>query len=201
MDVLIRDRTSGAAEAVAAELEAHGHTVRTCATGAKRVPCAALGGEDCPLDLYPIDVAVRVGSAAADDHLGEGELCATRRRIPLVLVDDDGGPLQRWAAAAVPAAEVAKAVTVVRDQPLPGHSAEARRVARAHLRQQGRDASMVDVAVRRRNGGLLIDLVVDGSLPPHECERLAVHTAQAVRGADRWARGIDVSVRRAETTS
>ena len=184
------------ARTVADELSAHGHVIHTCRDeGHPEAPwCAALRHDDCPLDLYPIDAVVEVGPSATVDHLADGGLCGVRRRIPLVLVDRPGDPLEDWATASIPRSSVMASVTTLQESELPGHTAEARRTLRDELARQGRAHIDADVVVRRRNGGLLVELAPDPSLTPHDTERLAVHVAQRVRAFDPWARTIDVTV-------
>ncbi|HXQ62799.1 MAG TPA: hypothetical protein VN796_10735 [Acidimicrobiales bacterium] len=196
MDILIADTSSGAAAAVASRLEIHGHVVRACrdAGTPQGVPCAALRGSDCPLDAHRVDVAVSVGPHRSADPLGDGDLCAVRRRVPLVLLDQPDHPLQRWAAAMGPATRAVEAVGLVRDAVLPLHSATARHTAEEELRRQGLDATAVDVTVTRRDGALVVDLSVGGLLTRQEAEKLAVHVVQRLRLFDPWAKGIDASV-------
>jgi len=193
MDILIADDTSPAAIDVARALEAHGHVVRTCRDPEMSggPPCAALRGAECPLDAHPVDVAVSIGSEAVD-HLGDGALCAIRRHIPLVLLDPRNDRLKRWAAAVAPAFHVADAVREVNEAVLPMHSLLAWRTVRDELSRQSLDESTVGVDVRRRDGGLVVDLFVDGSLTRGEAEKLAVHVVQGLRLYDPWARAIDV---------
>ena len=103
-------------------------------------------------------------------------------------------PLEAWASASTPRSRAIARIGDLESDGLPGHTAEARRTLEEELTRQGRLPSGVDVVVRRRNGGLLIELSPRQSLSPHDMERLAVHVAQRVRAFDRWARTIDVTV-------
>jgi hypothetical protein len=206
MDVLISDISGDAAAAVVRTLEAHGHRVHACKDAMQieaASPCAALRGADCPLDAQPVDVAIRLGPEVVAEDLGRGDICALRRRIPLVLVDSPGSPLERWACASVTSGQLPAALSAVAGELLPVHTAEARRAVREQLTMQGLDGSLVAVDVRRRNGGLLVDLRADGSLARGLVEQLSVHATQCIRRIDRWARYVDVSIHTAgcETTS
>jgi hypothetical protein len=196
MEILIADRTTPSAASVALTLEARGHVVRGCrdAGTPDGVPCAALRGENCPLDAHPIDVAVSVGPPPVTDRLGAGHLCAVRRRIPLVLLDRPDDPLTRWAATMAPASQAVEAVEAVHAAALPLHSVTARHTAVEELRRRGLDETAVDVQVRRRHGGLQVDLFVNDRLTLDEVEGLAVHVVQSVRLFDPWAGSIDASV-------
>jgi len=195
MEILIADRESPSATAVTQALESHGHVVHGCRDVVRPdIPCAALRGASCPLDDHPIDVVVSVGPQPTDDHLGDGNLCAIRRRIPLVLIDRPNDSLKRWAAAKATAFDAVKAVGQVHESILPLHSMKALVTALAELRQRGLDETAVDVEVRRRDGGLLVELFVDGRLTDQVADELAVHVVQTVRLFDPWARSIDASV-------
>jgi hypothetical protein len=197
MDILIADEISPPAAAVARVLEAQGYTVRTCGDADEPggVRCASLRGADCPLDTYQVDVAVSVGPDADVDRLGDGDVCALRRRIPLVLVDRPHDRLRLWAAAETTASEAAQAVRQVSATILPMHSARARLAIEDELHRQGLDDRAVEVEVRRRHGGLAVELFAGGSLTRRGAEALGVHIAQCLRRYDPWAKGIDVSVR------
>jgi hypothetical protein len=199
MEILIADRETPSAAAVARTLEDHGHIVRTCrdAETSGGLPCAALRGEDCPLDVDRIDVVVSVGPDLVVDHLGDGDLCAIRRRVPLVLLDRAHETLGHWAAAMAPASRVLEAVDAVRAAILPSHSTRARQTVAAELRQQGLDEKAVDVEVTRRNGGLVVDLFVDDRVSAQEAQALTIHVMQTVRLFDPWAKSIDASIHRA----
>ena len=195
MEVLIADRESPSADAVAHALESHGHVVRDCRDVARPdIPCAALRGAACPLDDHPIDIVVGVGPPPAVDHLGDGSLSAIRRRIPLVLIDRPNDRLKRWAAATATAFDAVHAVDQVHDSILPLHSMKALVTAIGELRQRGLAQTAVDVEVRRRDGGLLVDLFIDGRLTGPVADGLAVHVVQTLRLFDPWAKTIDASV-------
>lgn len=200
MDILMADRHTDPARTVARILEEQGHTVRSCrdqpARG--RVSCAALRGDTCPLDAFPIDMAVSVGNDAGRDGMGDGSLCAARRHIPLVLVDAPHAPLRPWAEANVPVQFVAKAVEAVHSEPLPSHSEVAREMLRSRLAGLDISPDRADVTVRRLGGTLRVDLTVDKELRAAGTDNLVVAIVQAVRAHDRWAAGIDVSVHSAD---
>lgn len=64
------------------------------------------------------------------------------------------------------------------------------------LRRQGSRSDDAAVAVYRRPGRLLVDLTFRRAVSATQAQRLAAHVAQAVRGYDRWAPKLDVTVRR-----
>lgn len=198
MDVLVPDRSTVEGRDLARSLEDGGHRVHACVHDDGAVPCAALAGRECPLDTATVDVAVDMGNAAPrDDRLGDGAVCAVRRRIPLVLVGQaTTHPLLPWAAAHA-TTDVRAAVAAVLGRPLPGHTAAARKALLHELRQQGTSSDAAFVEVFRRPGRLLVELHTDASISRTQAERLATHVAGIVRGYDRWAPKLDVTVRAA----
>jgi len=195
MDIFVAE-ASGEAAALVQRLQAHGHVVHSCRSGHEpdKVPCAALRGSECPLDAQAVDVAVGVGPEVRVDRLGDGEVCAIRRRIPLVLLDRPEDPLARWAAAVAPAAQALEVVSQVNAAILPDHTAEARRMVREWSHRQDLDENTVDIEVRRRNGALRVELWTNRCTTEQDAEGLAVYVAQGMRRFDPWAKGIDVSV-------
>ena len=202
MDIFMANTASGEAGALVQRLQAHGHVVHSCRSGHEPhdVSCAALRGAPCPLDAQAVDVAVGVGPEPSVDRLGDGEVCAIRRRIPLILLDRPDDPLARWAAAVVPAPQALEVISQVNAAILPEHSCEARRTVREWLRRRKLDETAIDVEVRRRHGALLVELWVDGCITERDAEGLGVYLAQCVRRFDPWAKGIDVSVHTAVRT-
>ena len=197
MDIFMASTSSGEAGAVAQRLQAQGHVVHTCGTGHEPhdFPCAALRGTACPLDAQAVDVAVGVGPEASVDRLGDGEVCAIRRRIPLILLDRPDDPLGRWAAAVAPARQALEVISQVNAAILPEHTDEARRTVSEWLRRHELDETAVAVEVRRRHGALLVELWVDGRITERDTEGLGIYLVQCVRRFDPWAKGIDLSVR------
>jgi hypothetical protein len=199
MDIFMANTASGEATALVQRLQAHGHVVHSCRSGHEPndVSCAALAGAKCPLDAQPVDVAVGVGPEPDIDRLGDGEVCAIRHRVPLVLLDRPDDPLGRWAAAVAPASQALEVIGQVNAAILPGHTAEARHTVHEWLRRHELDETAVDVEVRRRHGALLVELWVDKRITGPDAEGLGVYLAQRIRRFDPWAKGIDVSVHEA----
>jgi len=196
MDIFVANPASSQANALVQELQTHGHVVHSCRSDHEPhdVPCAALRGTECPLDAQPVDVAVGIGPEPSVDRLGDGEVCAIRRRIPLVLLDRPDDPLGRWAAAVAPANQALEVISRVSAAILPDHTAQARHTVHEWLRRHHLDETAVDVEVRRRHGTLLVELWVGEGITAQDAEALGVYLAQCVRGIDPWAKGIDVSV-------
>lgn len=86
MRVLLVEGAPGAGAGAETELTAAGHTVVGCEASDPWAPCRGLDMvADCPLDAGDVDVAV-VARAGDDVVPSErGALCASRRRIPVVL--------------------------------------------------------------------------------------------------------------------
>jgi hypothetical protein len=81
--------------------------------------------------------------------------------------------------------------------PLPKHSAVATRTVRDTLKAHGCESAGCYAEVRRRNGGLVIEIVEPNvESDPNITAMAAIRASGAVRALDRWARGIDVTVRR-----
>jgi len=195
MHVLIPKIEGLASEAVARELTDAGHTVHTCHVENGASDCAVLDDLECPLDRSPIDVAVEVGPGRGRSGTGDGALCALTRRIPLVLVDaTPDHPLLPWAADALSKADVASDVADIAANPLPVHTQVAAEAVRGELRDRGGEDAETVVEVRRRDGGLVVEVWPDASMTRVQAERTATHVAQAVRGYDSWARRLDVMV-------
>jgi hypothetical protein len=193
-DVLVPDGRDPLAAGVVDALQRAGHRVHVCLEGSDDDGCRQLVDASCPLETAPVDVAVEVGAPPVAS-LDNGALCAVRRRIPLVLADAPvGHPLEVWAARATTAPGVVTAVADVMERPLPDHSEAARRALLHELRGHGRASDVATVEVFRRPGRLLVRLTHVPALSRTEAERLATHVAQAVRGYDRWAPKVDVTV-------
>lgn len=190
MDILLPELDGPEAGPVADRLRSAGHTVHHCRRAGE--PCAVLRDQPCPLDAAPVDVAVAVGDVPAD-RLGQGDLCAVRRRVPLVVVGDAGHPLARWAAAVVDPPAVTDAVVEVADAPLPAHSEAGQAVLAGELARLGMPGD-ARVEVRRRAGALRLELWPPAGVGEQLAEQIAVHVTQAVRRVDPWARGVDVAV-------
>jgi hypothetical protein len=195
MEIFMADTASPQAADVLRNLEDHGHLVHSCGNHGEpgESPCAVLRGDVCPLEARTVDVAVGVGPVASVDRLGDGEVCAIRRRVPLVLLDRPHDPLARWAAAVAPASQALEVINEINAAVLPEHTAEARRTVREWLGRRGLDDTAVDVEVRRRHGTLRLALFVDGRIPEREAKKLAVYVAQGLGRFDPWAKGIDTS--------
>lgn len=191
MDILLPDLRGPEAVAVADRLRAAGHQVLHCRTDG--AACSALVDDGCPFDTAAVDVAVQVAAAEVDGRLGQGDVCAVRRRVPLVVVGSPDHALAPWAAAVVDAPEVVGAVAEVGEAPLPLHTAAASDVLAAELERLGADPGG-RVEVRRHDGILQLELWPPHGVSRELAERIAVHLTQAVRGVDPWARGVDVAV-------
>ena len=192
--VLIPKIEGLAARSVARELEDAGHTVHTCHTQNGATDCAVLDDLTCPLDTAPVDAAVAVGPGCTDTP-GDGALCALTRRIPLVLVNGTADhPLLPWAADAVADGDLSSDLVDLVSRPLPAHTEVASRAMLGELRRQGTENAHSVVEVRRRYGGLVVEVWPDATMTRTQAERMATHVAQAVRAYDSWARCLDVMV-------
>jgi len=194
MQVLIPDATTADAQAIVRELEADGHEVHTCGAQTDALGCVALSGSRCPLDAHPIDVCVQVGREDLPLPASEGARCAVRRRVPTVLVGDPEEGTLLPTATVTSRTHASAVIREVADAPLTEHSALAAKAMLYELRRQGTDGRSGAVEVRRRHGGLVVDLWLDSSISRTQAERLATHVAQQVRIHDPWARSLDATV-------
>jgi hypothetical protein len=193
-DVLVPDGRDRVAAEVVDALQRAGHRVHTCLEGSDDEGCRQLVDASCPLDTAPVDVVVEVGTPPRAS-LDNGALCAVRRRIPLVLADPPADhALGSWAARTTHAWDVVAVVADVMERPLPDHSEAARRALLHELRRHGRPSNTATVEVFRYPGRLLVRLSHGPAMSHTEAERLATHVTQAVRGFDRWAPKVDVTV-------
>jgi len=200
MHVLIPDVTTADAQALVAELEADGHEIHTCGARTDALGCVALSGARCPLDAHPIDVCVQVGREDLPMPPDEGTRCAVRRRIPTVLVGDSEEGALLPTATVTSRTHASAVIRETVEAPLAAHSALAAKAMLYELRRQGADGRSGAVEVRRRNGGLVVDLWLDASISRIQAERLATHVAQQVRTHDPWARSLDATVHTDESS-
>jgi hypothetical protein len=195
MQVLMPESDTAGAAATA-RLRDAGHRVVTChATGERW--CVALQGGRCPLDTEPIDIALLVRPSATTDGLPyeDGVVCAAARGIPLVVAGSPHGhPYGPWAAADDEGSDVEKTLQTVMASPMPSLSVTATAALRATLSLADVDPGSSWAPVYRRNGGLLIEIVLGDSVPADTpIEVAAVRIAGAVRAVDPWSKTIDVS--------
>ena len=195
MDVLLTDTSTGPARAAALRLGAAGHRVHTCHPERDPgFPCAAFRGEPCPLESYPIDVAVVVRAAAFTRPAPpeEGVLCAVRRDVPVVVagaVEDN--PFTHLAAAVHPGASVVEVVEAVADRPLQEASAAATAALRRALGATGAPVAGASAEVRRRGGRLAVSLE-GGGAGRENVVASAPAVVRELRALDPWAAGVDV---------
>lgn len=191
MQVLLTELITADSIEAATRLQAAGHTVVTCHEhGDTGTACAALRGQDCPLEAAPVDVAVTVRSAPVEDRLPleEGVRCAVRLRVPLVVAGATAmHPFGPWAAAQSEGTDVVAAVEDVAARPMAEHGAVAAAAVRA---SQGEAV----VQVWRRDGGLRVVLTPAAAWSQREAHAAAVRAAGALKAFDPSARSIDVSV-------
>jgi len=196
MRVLIPDLTTPDARAIAGELEDAGHQVHTCGAGEGVYGCVALAGGSCPLDEVPVDACVQVGREDIPMPPSEGARCAVRRRVPTLLVGDPEEGALLPSCTVAPRRRVVGWVGEVARAPMAEHTAVAAKAMLHELRRHGADGRSGVVEVRRRDGGLVVDLWVDTTVSRVQAERIATHVAQQVRTYDPWARSLDATVHR-----
>lgn len=197
MKVLVLESERGRARPVEEQLVAEGHTVLRCDSshGTDAVACRGLEiGGDCPLDADDVDVAVvarRSTELTASEH---GALCATRQRIPLVVVGDTRTqPFGEgvWSTPATAAPE--DVVTTLRVAAKDGRShADAVRRDLVELGLLDGDGAGVGIDVVRSSRRLELTLHMPEGLPRHAA--IVKAAAEALRRYDGTAAVIDVRV-------
>lgn len=191
-------QTGSAGSAAAAEdLARHGYEVVVCHPDGAET-CVALAGGRCPLDAAPVDAAVVVRPYAADSALPleDGVYCAARRGIPLVVAGQPADhPYGPWASAEEEGSSVGATVATVLASPLPHLSVVATATLRRALASRGITDTPARVEVRRRHGGVAVELIGVGDLAGDAKAAASVRVAGAIRAEDTWVRSIDVTVR------
>jgi hypothetical protein len=197
MRVLMPECDTPGAAAAADRLRDAGHTVVTCHDGNDGW-CIALRGQRCPLETNRVDIALLVRPTPTMDRLPreEGVTCAVARRIPLVVAGSSGGhPSSRWTVTDEEGSDVTRTLETVLAEPMPEHTITATAALRAAFTTAGVDPGGSWAPVYRRNGGLLVDIVLGATVDPSTpTEVAAVRIAGALRTIDPWSASIDVRV-------
>jgi hypothetical protein len=195
--VLLIESERGAADEAEAALDAAGHTVVRCREkGAPAFPCKGVAeGHHCPLDDGIVDVALdirpRLRSQPAPQE--DGVACALRRHVPVVVAGSSLlNPYDGYASAIVPTtANVVDVCEKTASAVLREHSRVAARALSACLDRREIQAVPL-VAVRRRNGALLVTVTGASHASAETKSMASVRMSVALREVDRDARGIDV---------
>jgi hypothetical protein len=196
MKVLLVEGAPGAGSRAESELVAAGHLVVGCDTADRSAPCRGLDviGE-CPLDAGDVDVAVVARAGEPMEPSERGALCASRRRVPVVIT---GNP--RYAVSFGPGTHLAGAdlLTSCQQAATSGsaHAAAIRRELLIHgvLTPDDVDGPQPPVRFEVRREPRRLRLTVT---TPADDPRLAGITKaaqEALRRFDRWANVIDVVV-------
>jgi hypothetical protein len=197
LNVLVLESDAGAATIARHELEGAGHTVRRChEPGCASFPCNALRDDrSCPLAGQRIDVAldVRLRSRPEPTAREDGVACAIRERVPLVVAGpavfnpfaDYATEICEDSLDVVAACERAASMRLAR------HSAVAHDALTATLERRSAETDAC-VSVYRREGALFVSVAAADELDRATKNMVAVRIVAALRGIDRYARGIDV---------
>jgi hypothetical protein len=202
MQVLMPETSTSGARMAADALREAGHDVHTChEPDATRFLCTGMHGNPCPLEAFPIDVAVDVRPfpmpmPTLDE---DGVRCAARRHIPLVVAGAvAANPFAPWTTVESSTVDVVEAIEAAVASPLPDLSARATEVLRGTLERMGVDAQDARVEVRRRAGRLAIRIIAcdAGTAPEFDraLARAGIRVHQEVHELDKWARGADVAI-------
>jgi hypothetical protein len=177
VNVLIPESASPLGTELAQTTRRLGHSVLECHTiDAADVRCLADRGLPCPLDTAAIDVVVLNGRAGGDTLT-----CAQRRRVPVAFVFR---PDRRSVSAAIADAT----------DDLGAHARVAEAAMRQALTFRGIDPDDASAAVRRRSGGLIVQLRLPDALPASSANAIAVIVHDSLRQFDRWAGAVDIAV-------
>ena len=200
LNVLVLESEVGAADEARHELEGAGHRVLSChERGEDAFPCAGLrDGRHCPLDDVAVDVAldVRARPRSQPAPREDGVACALRHHLPLVVAGSPLlNPFVEYAQATINRTDdVVDACERAADAPLRDHTLAAAQVLREVLDRRNVSAAPL-VAVRRRDGALLIEVSSARELDQETRSMAAVRMTGAVRALDHCARGCDVVFR------
>jgi hypothetical protein len=179
-------------------LHGAGHEVVRChEPGDTSFPCAGLvEGRECPLEGGPVDVVVSARDRPwpRPSPFEDGAICALRRHVPLVVLGTALHPFEQWVTRGVDDAdELVTACSEAAAAPLAGHGDVASAAARVRLERAGVDPEATATTVRHVRGRLAVEV----TLPPGTDElrgNIVASVITALRGFDRHAPGIDVSV-------
>lgn len=199
MRVLVVGSVPVSAQSATAELETAGHEVLRChEESGPAFPCAALtDGDGCPLEGEPVDVVLDVHDArtTAPSAYEDGVACAIRQHVPIVVVSDGTHPYERWSTRQVSSAsDVARACEAAARSPLSEHSELAARVAAESLERAGITGRAANATVHRDRGSLKVLLSLPPAHPDGLEQMVVARVISALRGHDRAARGIDVTI-------
>jgi hypothetical protein len=197
MRVLVLEAQPGLAADVAAELTAGGHTVVRCDSAHDAAPCRGLDvAGECPLDPRgpdggQVDVAVvaRVdGELRPAEH---GALCATRQRIPLVLVGN-GATAHPYGSFAWPAGNDLLGTCATAAASGAAHAAAVRRDLLALGIATREELDEIGIEVQREPLRLVLRIHIAEDHPRGDA--LVKAAAESLRRYDSLAPVIDVVV-------
>jgi len=200
MRVLLMEREAGTGGTTAAALTAGDHQVVRChEPGDDTGPCAGMPGEHgCPLDRWPVDVALSVRATGGPSTEAEtGMRCAIRQQIPVMVVGEaQGAGYADWVRATVAPDDPAldQRVTEVGRAGLEPAEAAVRDAVTEVLVRHGVPSVGVDVNVTHTDTRLRIAAYADAELDPRVAHAAAVRAVAAMRDLMPWFDRIDVDV-------
>jgi hypothetical protein len=199
LEVLVLESEPGAAASAVDDLQRAGHQVHRChEPGRPAFPCRGLGEDGCPLDTGTVDVAltVRGRPRSVPSLFEDGVSCALQHRIPLVVAGRVAlNPYDEFATAVVDhQADVVAAVETAASGSLREHEVLASDAARRVLALQGAADVEVSATATRRRGVVMVALRVGTAIDTRTRDLIGTRALAALRGFDRHARQIDVSI-------
>jgi hypothetical protein len=191
MKVMLIESVPSGDPSVADELRSRGHDVVRCyESDGEPFPCVGLTSPGrCPLASGDVAVACVVREFGVFDPtpFEAGVTCALRNRIPVVVEDPAMSPFNGYAVDA--SGDLVGTAERVATESLDGHADVLRSFFSA--------TPVMDVDVRRREGGLKVTLTLAKNTPEWTVQYVISRAAGVLREYDRYAPHIDVAVRRA----
>ncbi len=191
MKVMLIESVPSGDPSVADELRSRGHDVVRCyESDGEPFPCVGLTSPDrCPLASGDVAVACVVREFGVFDPtpFEAGVTCALRNRVPVVVEDPAMSPFNGYAVDA--SGDLVGTAERVATESLDGHADVLRSFFSA--------TPVMDVDVRRREGGLKVTLTLAKNTPEWTVQYVISRAAGVLREYDRYAPHIDVAVRRA----
>ena len=191
MKVMLIESVPSGDPSVADELRSRGHDVVRCYDGDDQpFPCVGLTAPDrCPLASGDVAAACVVREFGLFDPtpFEAGVTCALRSRVPVVIDDPTMSPFADYAVDA--RGDLVGTTERVASEALEGHEAVLRSFFSA--------TPVMDVDVRRREGGLMVTLTLPKNAAEWTVQYVTSRAAGVVREYDRYTPRIDVAVRRA----
>jgi hypothetical protein len=199
MRVLTVEREPDDDQSPAAALTAAGHEVVRCDGRVETDVCAGMPGQTgCPLDRWPVDVAMAVrGRGGPSTEAEAGIRCAIRRHIPVMVVGQpDGAAYEKLVDEVVDPddSRLAERIEELGRSGMEPAIAAVRSAIAGVLARHGRSDVSVDVAVTHTDTRLRVVARTSAELEPRTSQAAAVRALAALHELDLWFDRVDVDV-------